>query len=79
MLLRLLLLRVFEDAVFFLERQGHLRYTRSYDIEKVLHDLVGLVLEEHLEVLDDYITRRVTLYSNSQDVLFDLWHRWLPH
>ena len=79
MLLRLLLLLVIEDAVFFLECHGHLCNARSYDIEKVLHDLVSLVLEEHLEILDDYIARRVTFYSNSQDVLFNLRHRWLPH
>ena len=78
MLLLLLLLLIIEDAILFLERHGHLCYARSYHIEKVLNDLVGLVLEEHLEVLDDYIARRVTLYSNSQDVLFNLRHRWLP-
>ena len=70
---------VFEDAVVLLKVEGHLGDPWRDEFEQVLDDLLRLVLEKHLEVLNDHLTRTVALDADSEDVLFDLGHRRLPH
>lgn len=70
---------VFEDIVVLLKVEGHLGDPWRDEFEQELDDLLRLVLEEHLEVLNDHLARTVALDADGEDVLFDLGHWRLPH
>ena len=72
-------IRCFYNATFFLKQKRHLSDSRRDMIEQKLDDQVCLVLEEHLEVLDDYLSGGIAFDSNSENVFDDLRHRWLPY
>lgn len=63
---------LYEDAILFKQVLRLHGYAGSHLSKQELNELVRLVLEKDVEVIVDCLARRVTLDSDSQNVLFDL-------